>query len=255
MGPSTPSTSGWPSARASASTTSARPPVFAHGSHSAARNATRNPIGVHGSPAPDRRTGAATVRLNRFTWPRRTAIMRAHEPRLHPVDPGGKLSLAAPSGRPPAARLQPPLGVGPADAEPVEPDRPDGLDALSQPDPGHQRPDRVVPTPRRREVPGRIPRRPGRIRSLYVRRLRALVPPPTRRQARWPDRLLLRRIRDPRVAGYLLGRPGGPGRRSHEVGQRHGPAVPGRWAAVPQGLLPPIDRRGRPPGTQLPRLR
>jgi hypothetical protein len=43
--------------------------------------------------------------------------------------------------------------------------------------------------------------------------------------ARRPDRLLLRRVRHPRVAGDLLGWSGGPRRRPHEVGQRHGTAV------------------------------
>ena len=76
-----------------------------------------------------------------------------------------------------------------------------------------------------------------------------------RRQARRPDRLLLRRVRHPRVARHLLGRPRRPRRRPHEVGQRHGPAVRRRRAALPQGLLPPVDRRRRPPGAQLPRLR
>ena len=55
--------------------------------------------------------------------------------------------------------------------------------------------------------------------------------------------------------GHLLGRPRRPRRRPHEVGQRHGPAVRRRRAALPQGLLPPVDRRRRPPGARLPRLR
>ncbi len=38
-------------------------------------------------------------------------------------------------------------------------------------------PDGVVPPPRRREVPGRVPRRPGRVRPLHGRRLGPLVPP------------------------------------------------------------------------------
>ncbi len=76
-----------------------------------------------------------------------------------------------------------------------------------------------------------------------------------RRPARRPHRLLLCRIRLPRVARDLLGRPRHPRRRPHEVGQRHGPAVPRRRPALPQGLLPPVDRRRRPPGAQLPRLR
>ena len=39
-----------------------------------------------------------------------------------------------------------------------------------------------------------------------------------------PDRLLLRRVRLPRVAGHLLGRPGRARRRPHEERQRHGAA-------------------------------
>ena len=198
--------SGSPSARASASTTSASPPVLAHGSHSAARKATRSPIAPMVARGSRARCGAL-VRLNRFTWPPRTGIMRPHGPRLRPVDPGGQLSPATPTRRPPPPRLQPPMGLGSADPEPVEPHRPDGLEPLPQPDPGHQRPDGVVPPPRRREVPGRVPRRPGRVRPLHGRRLRPLVPPQARRQARRPDRLLLRRVRHPRVARHLLGRP------------------------------------------------
>ena len=72
---------------------------------------------------------------------------------------------------------------------------------------------------------------------------------------RRPDRLLLRRVRLPRVARDLLGRARRAGRRPHEVGQRHGPAVRRRRAALPQGLLPPDDRRRRPPGARLPGLR
>ena len=64
----------------------------------------------------------------------------------------------------------------PRTREPVEPDRPDGLDALPEPGPGDQRPDRVVAPARRREVPGRVPRRPGRLRPLHGQRLGPLVP-------------------------------------------------------------------------------
>ena len=82
-----------------------------------------------------------------------------------------------------------------------------------------------------------------------------LVPAPLRRRADRADRLLLRRVRLPRVARHLLGRPRRARRRPHEVGQRHGPAGDRRRAAVSQGLLPPDDRRRRPPGARLPRLR
>ena len=150
--------------------------------------------------------------------------MRPHGPSPRPLDPGGDVSPAAPARGPATPRLQPPLGVASADPRPVEPDRPDGLDPLPQPDPGHQRPDRVVAPARRREVPGRVPRRPGRVRPLHGQRRGPLVPAPLRRPADRADRLLLRRVRLPRIARHLLGRPRRPRRRPHEVRQRHGPA-------------------------------
>ena len=78
---------------------------------------------------------------------------------------------------------------------------------------------------------------------------------PPRRRARRPDRLLLRRVRLPRVARHLLRRPRRPRGRPHEGRLGHGPAARRRRAHVPQGLLPPDDRRRRPPGARLPRLR
>ena len=45
-----------------------------------------------------------------------------------------------------------------------------------------------------------------------------------------PDRLLLRRVRLPREPRHLLRRPGRPGRRPHQVRQRHGHAVRRRRA-------------------------
>ena len=70
-----------------------------------------------------------------------------------------------------------------------------------------------------------------------------------------PDRLLLRRVRLPREPRDLLGRPRRPRRRPHEDRLGHGPAARRRGAHVPQGLLPPDDRRGRPPGARVPGLR
>ena len=70
-----------------------------------------------------------------------------------------------------------------------------------------------------------------------------------------PDRLLLRRVRLPRVAGHLLRRPRRPRGRPHEDGLGHGAAAGRRGAHVPPGLLPPDDRRRRPPGARLPGLR
>ncbi len=105
------------------------------------------------------------------------------------------------------------------------------------------------------EVPGRVPRRPRRVRRVHGERLRPLVPAQVHRRAHRPDRLLLRGVRPPRVARHLLGRPGRPGRRSHEVGQRHGPAGARRRPPLSEGLLPAVDRCRRAPGARLPGLR
>ena len=182
-------------------------------------------------------------------------MMPAHGPCPRPLDPGRELPPATTAGRASPACLQPALGVASGDTQPVEPDRPDRLDALPEPDPGHQRADRVVTPARRREVPGRVPRRPGQLRPVHGQRLGPLVPSPLRPGAERADRLLLRRIRLPRIARDLLGRARRAGRRPHEVGQRHGPAGDRRGTALSEGLLPPVDRRRRPPGAQLPRLR
>ena len=96
---------------------------------------------------------------------------------------------------------------------------------------------------------------PARVRPVHGERRGPLVPAAVRREARRPARLLLRRVRLPRVAGHLLGRPRRPRRRPHEGRLRHGHPAHRRRPAVPEGLLPPDDRRRRPPGARLPRLR
>ena len=89
---------------------------------------------------------SGSVLLNRFTrLATAPGIMRGRmDPCRVPLDPGGELPAPAPARRPPAPRLQPLLGLAPANARPVQPDRPDGLDPLPQPDPGDQRADRLV---------------------------------------------------------------------------------------------------------------
>ena len=126
-----------PSARASASTTSARPPVLAHGSHSAARNATRSPIGSHGS------RGAATCRRparGRSTKPvHMAAATRLSCARMDPVSIPSIPAAAFPL--PPRLEGLRRLAYNlhwawdPRDAEPVEPGRPDGLDRYRNPIP------------------------------------------------------------------------------------------------------------------------
>ena len=70
--------------------------------------------------------------------------------------------------------------------------------------------------PRRLRLHGRVPRRHHRVRPLHGQRRGPLVPPPARRRAEGPDRLLLCRVRPPRIAGHLLRRPGRARRRPHE---------------------------------------
>ncbi len=67
--------------------------------------------------------------------------------------------------------------------------------------------------------------------------------------------LLLRRVRFPRKLSDLLRRPGHPGRRSLQGGQRHAPAVHRRRAALPPGLLLADHRRRGQPARRIHRLR
>ena len=98
-----------PSARASASTTSARPPVLAHGSHSAASIATR--IG-HGwaSYAPLRAARRRRTRVSRATKP-------VHMPLPTGYDAASWTPSASPRSRPRASRSHP--GSKASDASPT----------------------------------------------------------------------------------------------------------------------------------------
>src|SRR3990170_8574558 len=109
--------------------------------------------------------------------------------------------------------------------------------------------------PRRPALHGLLPDAPGRVRPLHGRRTRPLVRPGARAATGRPDRLLLRRVRPPRVARPLLWRPRHPGRRPLQGGERHGAPFRRRRAPLSARLLPPDDRRRRPPGARVPRLR
>ena len=105
---------------------------------------------------------------------------------------------------------------------------------------------------RRRGVPGRRQPRAGRVPPLHGQRQRLVVPAadrPDRARFR-ADRLLLRRVRHPRVDADLLRRPGRPGRRPLQVGVRCGAAVHRRRPPLPPWLLPPADRRRWAPGAR-----
>ena len=139
--------------------------------------------------------------------------------------------------------------------DPLPPRRRGGLGALPQPDPGPAGHARLVATPRRHRLHGRVRDAARPLRRLHRERRRPLVRAPARRRAERADRLLLRRVRSPRVARHLLRRPGRAGRRSLQDRLRHGAAVRRRRPHLPPRLLPPDHRRRRPPGARLPRLR
>ena len=117
----------------------------------------------------------------------RPGMMPPHGPRPRPLAAGCELPAPTPARRSSTPRLQPPLDVAPAHPRPVQRRRPHGLGALPEPDPGHQRPDRLVAPARRPALPGRVPRRPDRLRQLHGQRRRPLVPAPLRRR-RWRAR-------------------------------------------------------------------
>ena len=172
-----------PSARARASTTSASPPVLAHGSHSAAMKATR--IGMAGHRYRARRCTRAIGRsprsLNRFTCRSRPGMMRrAWTP------------SASPPSRPPASRCR--RGSKACGASPTtctgrgtrgtrglcEPDRPAAWARYRNPIPVISGPtdwSRLLDDP---ELHGRVPRRPRRLRPVHGQRRRPLVPAPLR---------------------------------------------------------------------------
>ena len=118
--------------------------------------------------------------------------------------------------------------------------------------PGDQRPDRVVPSARRREVPGGIPRRARRVRPVHGERLGPLVPAadmPTRCRARSPTSARNTASTNRWASIRVVWR---PRRRPHEVGERHGHACHRRRLALPQGLFPPDDRCRRRQETNIP---
>ena len=89
-----------------------------------------------------------------------------------------------------------------------------------------------------------LPRAHGRARGGRRRRGRR-ADHRRRRHAGAPGRLLLRRVRDPRLAAGVLRRPRRP-RRRHPQGGLRPPAAAGRDRAhVPPRLLPPAHRRLR----------
>ena len=108
---------------------------------------------------------------------------------------------------------------------------------------------------RRHRPDGRVQDVARPVRPLRRQRLGPLVPAPARRGFRRPDRLLLRRVRAPRIARHLLRWPRRTRRRPPEGSLRHGPPLRRGRALLPARLLPTDHRCRRPPGARLPRLR
>ena len=252
-----------PSARARASTTSARPPVLAQGSHSAARSATR--IGH----AADRNAARAAAELRDARGRRETRLNRFtsrpdagyHVPLMEPLvrvpSRPAPRSASRPSWRASAAS---PTTCGGAW-------HPRARVLFTRIDAGawarYRNPIPVLQGPVDWTELLDNPRFMAEYEDVLARVRRATWPTardhwfhaPARSELAGPDRLLLRRVRPPRVARHLLRRPGRARRRPHEDGLGHGAAARRRRPAVPPRLLPPDDRRRRPPGARLPRLR
>ena len=179
-----------------------------------------------------------------------------HGPRPRPVDPGGQLPPAAPARRPPAPRLQPPLGLAPADPRPVQPR------STARPWTRYRNPIPVIsgPTEWSRLLDD------AKFLAEYHDVLAEFDGYMANGAGHWFQRRYADQLTGPiayfcaeygfhESLGIYSGGLGRPGRRPHEVGQRHGPAGDRRRAPLSQGLLPPDDRRRRPPGARLPRLR
>ena len=170
---------------------------------------------------------------------------------FHPDAPLPRPAAAAQAGGPFAALVQPLLDLASRDPRPVRAHRPAALGRLPQHGRCPEGLARLVGAARRHGLHGALHDHPGALRHLHGQRAGALVRPPSRQRAARTRGLLLRRVRAPRVAAHLLGRPGRPGRRSPDRGLRHGPAAGRRGALLPTRLLPPEHRRGRPPGARL----
>ena len=165
--------------------------------------------------------------------------------------PGPRLQSARRSGRPRRACLQPVVELDAARRVALRRINPAAWTRHRTPIAvlRRDRPGALGRADRRRGLHGRRQPRPRRVPTATS----PTAPTPgTRRHpdraAARPDRLLLRRVRHPRVDADLLGRPRHPGRRPLQVGLRCGAALRRHRPPLPPRLLPPADRRRRPPG-------
>ena len=172
------------------------------------------------------------------------------------TDPAPGRSDASPSARRAGAtRLQPLLDVASAGARALQANRRPVVAAL--PESRAAAPDDagLVAHARRRRPDGRVQDAARSVRQLHGERVGPLVRPRARPGARWPGRLLLRRVRAQRVDGHLLRGFGRPRRRPPEGCFGHGHPVRRGRPFLSTRLLPTDHRCRWTPGARLPGLR
>ena len=160
-----------------------------------------------------------------------------------PSDQRGRIEESS-SGSSPACARSPGwrttiAGAGTTTAPAVRADRPGALGVRrSEPGAVPRRPASADPVRRRARCRPHRAHRPGRRRGRR-RHARAGI---AGAGARRPGRLLLRRVRHPRLAPGLLRRPGRPGRRHPEGGERRGLAMVAIGLLYRRGYLLPARR-------------
>ena len=251
-----------PRARASASTTSPSPPVFAHGSHSAAMSATRNrhrPMLPAGRSVPRARDVRCERRgLNRFTigaigiclcmcrsWSPSSRSRGARRLFRLPPQLEGLRRIAYnlwwtwhPQARSCSGGSTPALG------------------ALPHPDPRALGPRRLGPAALQPGVHGRVRGDPARVRRLHGERRGLLVPPrPRRRAASGPIAYFCAEYGFHESLGIYSGGLGVLAGDHMKTACDMALPFVGVGLLYRKRLLPPDDRRRRPPGARLPELR
>ena len=179
-------------------------------------------------------------------------------PRPRSPRPRRAVRAAAPARGPPAPRLQPLLVLAPARADAVQPDRRGAVGALPQPGPGAPGPASTGPQLLDdTDVHGRVrgPPRASSTRTWTNGADHWFAPQARRASSTGPIAYFCAEYGLHESLGHLLRWPRRARRRPHEGRVRHGAAVHRRRPDLSPRLLPPDDRRRRPPGARLPGLR
>ena len=175
----------------------------------------------------------------------RVACVGLDDPDTRYPDPADAGPAAPPeAGRPEAAGVQPLLDLASRGPRALRAHRPPDVDGLPQPRPCPVDVARLDDAARRPRLHGHVHDRARAVRPLHGQRQRPLVRSAPRRRAGRPGRVLLRRVRPPRDAADLLGRPRRARGRPLQDRLGHGAALRRRRALLPPRLLPP-DRSTR----------